>query len=77
MAIQEQDQETRLEQLATLVFGLARDVRYLLDHHYEAGPGQMGGKIYHPTAAERATELQTTLTATLKLFGKNPQSYLE
>jgi hypothetical protein len=77
MAIQDQGQETKLEQLATLVFGLTRDVRYLLDHHYEPGPGQMGGETHHPTAAERASELQITLGDTVKLFGKNLQDYLE
>jgi hypothetical protein len=69
MANQEQDQETRLQQLATLVFEMTRDVKHLLDHHPELGPSQMGGQTALPTARQRADELHTTLIETQKLFG--------
>jgi hypothetical protein len=77
MAIQDQDSNAKLEQLATLVFEMARDVKYLLRNHPERSPGQMGGQTYHPNAVERAAELQTTLGVTVKLFGKNLQDYSE
>jgi hypothetical protein len=77
MANQDQDRDAKLEQLATMVFGLTRDVRYLLNRYHEPAPGQMGGQTIHPTAAERAAELQTTLVDTVELFGKNLQDYSE
>lgn len=72
MATQDQDYEPMLRQLATLVFEMTRDMKYLLDHHHEIGPGQMGGEIHHPTAPERANELHTTLNATQRFFGVTP-----
>jgi len=77
MAIQDQDSSAKLEQLATLVFEMARDVKHILTNHPEPGPGQMGGQTYHPSFVERAAELQTTLGATVELFGKNLQDYSE
>ena len=77
MANQEQDQAIRLEQLATFVFEMARDMKYLLNRQQliEVNPGQMGGRTTHPTAAERANEIQTTLAGLVQLFGKNLEDY--
>ena len=68
------NQDELFGQLAKLVFEMARDVVYLLDHQPELGPGQMGGEMDHPTAAERAGEIRITLRETRKLFEAAPQS---
>ena len=69
MENQEMDQHLGLEQLATLVFQLARDVKHLLDQQPSFGSGQLGGEIQLPTARQRADEIQTTLAATQQSFG--------
>ncbi len=69
-------QNEEIGRLAKLVFEMARDVEYLLEHHPEPGLGQMGGEVFHPTAPERASELRTTLRDTQKFFGVNPDSDL-